>query len=397
MDAPTRVCILGGGFGGLYTALNLSAFPWEPGEKPQVTLIDQADHFLFTPLLYELVTGELQSWEVAPPFEELLAGTGIAFCQGTVESVDLDQRRVLLAAGRELAYDALVLAAGGETPRNQVPGAAEYALPFRTLADANHLREHLRQLESQAQEMLRVIVVGAGPSGIELACKLADRLAQRGRVRLVDRGDQVLKAFSSFHRDLALKALESRGVWVDLETDVISVDQGSITLDYKGQVDTLPVDLVLWTVGTQPRPWVLDLPAGRNERGQLLTLPTLQLVDYPEVFALGDMADTRDARGKRVPTTAQAAFQAADYAAWNLWASLTGRPLLPFRYLHLGEMIALGSDGAAISAMGVNLKGPAAYVTRRLVYLLRMPTLRHRLQVGWNWVAGPVVEWLAQT
>ena len=180
-EQRTRICILGGGFGGLYTALRLSQLPWTKPEKPEIVLVDRSDRFLFSPLLYELMTGELQTWEIAPPFEELLAGTGVRFHQATVANIDLEAQRVQLQDGVDLTYDRLVLALGGETPLNQVTGAGEYALPFRTVADAHRLEERLRVLEESDAEKIRVAIVGGGYSGVELACKLADRLGDRGR------------------------------------------------------------------------------------------------------------------------------------------------------------------------------------------------------------------------
>ncbi len=388
---PEQICILGGGFGGLYTALRLSQLPWLTSPKPQIVLVDQSDRFLFLPLLYELVTGELQTWEIAPPFEELLAETGIRFVQSSVKQIDLAQRQVALENGH-LTYDRLVLALGGETPLDQVPGAAEHALTFRTIADAYRLEERLRSLEESAAEKIRVVVVGAGPSGVELACKLGDRLGQRGRIRLVDRNDEILKASPPFNQTAAKKALEQRQIWIDLETLPIELAAGKIALEYKSQVDEIPVDLVLWTVGTAIAPAIRQLPVAHNERGQVTTTATLQLVDHPEVFALGDLADCRDVEGQQVPSSAQAAFQQADYVGWNLWAGLTDRPLLPFQYSHLGEMLTLGVDSAALAGLGLKLDGPVASLVRRLAYLYRMPTLEHQLKVGFNWILRPFLE-----
>jgi NADH:ubiquinone reductase (non-electrogenic) len=137
----------------------------------------------------------------------------------------------------------------------------------------------------------------------------------------------------------------------------------------------------------------LDLP--KNERQQIQVHPTLQVVDHPEIFALGDLADCKDADGQQVPTTAQSALQQADYAGWNLWASLTHRPLLPFRYQHLGEMMALGIDNATLTGLGVQLDGPLAHVARRLTYLYRMPTLNHQIRVGLNWIEKPLRDLLS--
>ncbi|MGB3295877.1 MAG: FAD-dependent oxidoreductase, partial [Phormidesmis sp.] len=175
------------------------------------------------------------------------------------------------------------------------------------------------------------------------------------------------------------------------------VTANSISLSYKEKVDTLPVDVVLWTVGSKVSPALdaLDLP--RNQRRQFAIDPTLQVSGHPHIFALGDLADGVDGAGKTVPATAQSALQQADYAAWNIWAGLTGRPLLPFRYQHLGEMMTLGSDNATLSGLGLKLDGSLAHVVRRLTYLYRMPTLDHQIRVGLNWITQPVQDLLTNS
>lgn len=394
-EQPNRICILGGGFGGLYTALRLSQLPWEKPQRPEIILVDQNDRFLFSPLLYELLTGELQTWEIAPPYEELLVNTGVRFTQAAVAGINVDEQQVHLQNGPEFSYNRLVLALGGETPLDLAPGVAEYAIPFRTIADAYRLEERLRILEESKTDKIRVAIVGGGYSGVELACKLAERLGERGRLRLIELSDMILRTSPDFNRDAAHKALDDRSVWIDLETAVESIGLDTISLLYKGQTDTIPVDLVLWTVGTKVAPVVRSLPLKQNQRGQLTTTPTLQIPDHPEIFVVGDLADCRDAQGQQVPGTAQAAFQQSDYAAWNIWASLTGRPLLPFCYQQLGEMMTLGTNNATFTGAGVKLDGPLAYLTRRLAYLYRMPTLDHKLKVGFNWMAQPLLDLLS--
>jgi NADH:ubiquinone reductase (non-electrogenic) len=393
--SPKRICILGGGFGGLYTALRLSNLPWPQQEPVEIVLIDQRDRFLFAPLLYELVTGELQTWEIAPPYGELLENTTVRFIQSAVSGVNLGDRQVLLPDQEPLTYDRLVLAVGGDTPMGSVPGVADHAIPFRTVEDAQCLQDRLRLLEASDAETLRVAVIGGGYSGVELACKLADRLGSRGRIRLVERGSEILLTSTDFNRQAAESALSERGVWVDLETTVKSVSADTLSLEYRDQVDEIPVDIVLWTVGTCVTPLVAALDLPKNERQQIQVHPTLQVVDHPEIFALGDLADCKDADGQQVPTTAQSALQQADYAGWNLWASFTHRPLLPFRYQHLGEMMALGIDNATLTGLGVQLDGPLAHVARRLTYLYRMPTLNHQIRVGLNWIEKPLRDLLS--
>jgi NADH dehydrogenase len=395
-QATTRICILGGGFGGLYTALRLSKLPWDSTPKPEIILVDQSDRFLFSPFLYELLTGELQAWEIAPPYQELLQGTGVRFHQAVVSEIDTDKQQVQLQNGLEIAYDRLVLALGGETPLDLVPGATTYAHPFRSITEVYRLEESLRVLEASETEKIRIAIVGAGYSGVELACKLADRIGEKGRFRLIEISDQILRTSPEFNRQAAKKALETRGVFIDLETKVVSIGENTISLEYKTQVDEIPVDLVIWTVGTRVSPVVKTLPLKQNQRGQITTTSKLQVLEHPEIFALGDLADCLDTEGKQVPATAQVAFQQADYTAWNIWASLTNRPLLPFRYQQLGEMMALGVDNATLTGLGIKLDGSLAYIARRLAYLYRLPTLEHQLKVGFSWLVSPIIKTLSQ-
>lgn len=387
------ICILGGGFGGLYTALALSKLNWEDGQ-PEIILVDQRDRFIFAPLLYELVTEELQTWEIAPPYEELLANTGVRFHQSGVENIDIDAHKVSLTDGTDISYDRIVLALGGETPMDMAPGVAEHAIPFRSLEDAYRLKDRLRQLEDSDIEKIRVAIVGGGYSGVEIACKVAEKLGDRGRVRIVERADKILATSPEFNQKAAQKALSEKNVWIDYDTTVTEVGADTISLSYKDKTDTLPVDIVMWTVGNKVSPALdaLDLP--RNERNQFIISPELQVLEHSEIFAIGDLADCKDASGKAVPTTAQSALQQADFTAWNIWASLTGRPLLPFKYQHLGEMMTLGRDNATLTGLGIKLEGNLAHVARRLTYLYRMPTLEHQIRVGVNWITQPLQDLL---
>lgn len=395
MSDPTRIVILGGGFGGLYTALRLSKLPWEASQKPQIILVDQSDRFLFSPLLYEWISGEMETWEIAPPFAELLAGTEIQFLQQKVIGIDLDSKQVRLEHHAPLAYDKLVIALGGQTQPSAIPGVQDYAIPFKTLADAYRLGEKLRLLEASDAEKIRIVVVGGGYSGVEIAAKLGDRLGARGRIRIIERGSSILGSSTEFNRRAAQKALEQRKIWLDLETEISEVEADSISLVYKGQRDRIPVDIVLWTVGAQVSELIRDLPLKHNAQGLISTNEYLQAIEQPDIYALGDAADYRDATGQKVPSTAQSAFQASDYCGWNLWAELTHRPKLPFRYQNLGEMLALGEDNATLNGLGIQLDGSLAYVARRLIYLYRQPTWQHRLNLGLKWATEPLVEWIS--
>ncbi|PSF39504.1 FAD-dependent oxidoreductase [Aphanothece hegewaldii CCALA 016] len=391
-EQPKQICILGGGFGGLYTALRLSQLPWDSSQKPSIFLIDKSDRFLFSPLLYEVITKEMQSWEVAPPFVELLADTSVNFHQGIVTGIDLDNRQIQIDNRPNMAYDQLVIAMGGQTPLVGVSGAKDYAIPFRTLEDAYRLGEKLRDLEQSTREKIRVAVVGGGYSGIEIACKVADRLGERGRLRIIEKGDAILRNSPEHNRITAQKALEKRFIWQDLETSITEITADSISLEYKGEVTNLPVDVVIWTVGSQISDLIGNLSLQHNQQKQITINPFLQAIDHPHIYVLGDVADCQDVTGQKVPPTAQVAIQQADYCAWNIWANLNNRPLLPFRYQALGEMLTLGIDDATINGFGLKLDGEIAHLARRLIYLYRLPTLKHQLNVGLSWITQPILD-----
>ena len=375
-----KVVILGGGFGGLYAALSLARSPLYKSGRCQITLVEKNDRFLFTPLLYELITGELQPWEIAPSYQKLLRGTGIDFCHDVVVGLDLGSRHVYLADRPGLAYDYLAIAIGCETRWVNLPGLKEFALTFRSLVDVERLDGHLQQLESSDRDRIRLAVIGGGPNGVELACKLADRLGKRGEVRLIERGADLVGGFPEGVRRACWQALRQRKVAVDVDIALQAVTQDSLTLARGSQTQTDPVDLVVWTAGTQPKQWLSLMGSPLTPDGKLVVLPTLQLPHYPNVLALGDGA-VIDRPRPPIPATAQVAYQQGPIAARNLLALMQKKPLKQFHYLHLGDMLTLGVGSAIVSSFGLNLTGPLAAIVRRIAYIFRLPTARHRLQV----------------
>jgi demethylphylloquinone reductase len=379
---PSRphFCILGGGFGGLYTALALHQRLKRYPTPCRITLVEPHDRFTFTPLLYELLTQELRPQAVAPTYAQLLANTEIEVQKDWVESISPCHRRVYLRHGEPLTYDYLVVALGSRQRTFATPGVKSHALPFANLEDACKLDRRLVALEQSPLPVIPVAVVGGGPSGVELACKLADRLGQRGQVHLLDRRSALLRAYPRPVQKAALKALRDRRITVHFEAAVEVVEASQICYQQQGQPRQLPAQLVLWAVGTSPHHWPSVEGVAATERGQCLVRPTLQLPQYPEVFVLGDMAAMPWGKGY-APLTAQSAFQAAPLVAHNLWAAIAHRPLKPFTYRHLGTMLTLGQNNAVVCGMGLTLTGWLGGLARRWAYWLRMPTWRHRWRV----------------
>jgi NADH:ubiquinone reductase (non-electrogenic) len=417
MDTLGRpeVAVLGGGFGGLYTALRLCSLDWSGGPKPHVTLVDRDERFSFSPMLYELATGTAATWEVSPSYEELLRDTGVEFVRAVrargrqnsraavrrrprrraphslsphqppqltprahtlapqeVRGLDDDARIVQLHADgdeRSLPYDQCVLAFGMEPARDVVPGIAEHALTFGSQADdALKLRQRLDQLRAASgAEPVRIAIVGGGYVGVELAANLMSWSAAKAdapatRVTLLHRSSSLLPAASDFNRREAERRLADAGVDVRLDTTVTMVGAESLELGgaCSGAADgaadepreLLPAELIVWTAGVRPASVVSSLGLPLDETGRVEADETLRVRGSERLYAIGDAAAVTDARGDPVPPTAQAAMQQADYAAWNVRAALRSEAVMPFRYAALGEMLSLGGDAGSVSALG---------------------------------------------
>lgn len=378
MQTSAHICILGGGFGGLSTARRLA----RRLRQCQITLVDPKPNFVFTPLLYEQFTGELETWEIAPTYGSLLPPQ-VEFRLDSVQRLDLQRRQVELQSGQVLSYDYLVLAVGQQTRAVTTPGADADALSFRSLADSDRLTQRLQALNSNPPQ---IAIVGSGANGVELACKLVD--AYQAQIHLIDQSNTILKGFPVAVQTSAYRALARRTIDLKLETQVEAVGADWIQIRSL-QVQplpsvTLPIDLVVWTTGTQPWNWVRSLPCQQTPQGQLRLRPTLQLLDYPEVFAVGDVAYASDRHGQRLSPTAQVGVQQAVTVAENLCARINRQPLRSFHYRHQGDMLTLGIGEAVVSSPRLHLTGRIAHWLRQGVYLLRLPTWKHRRRVLWQ-------------
>ena len=391
----SRIVIVGGGFGGLFTALELSG-------ADSVTLISDQDHFLFTPMLYEYLSGEVEEWHIAPKYSELL-DENIRTVQGAVSNIDLTQKRVTLeASGEQIEYDILVLAVGGVTNYAGVPGAEEFAIPFRKIAHADVLRSRMvaaldhvpPNLPPQdTRRALTFAVVGAGASGVELSTKMADllrdafeRRALTGepRVLVIEMGQKIVPGMGDAIRQFVADALTESRVEVHTLTRVVRITQNTVSVEHDGVQTDIETAAVVWTGGVLVNPVVDRLAIEKTDRGLILVEPTLQVRAHENVFALGDIAFYKDA----TPTlagTAQLALQQAGLAARNVRALIDGEQLHTKHFEEMGEAVSLGTERAAVLAGGKAFGGPLARQARFALYTSRLPTWHHRLKVGASW------------
>ena len=393
--SQSKIIILGGGFGGLFTALELAG-------AADVTLISEDDHFLFTPMLYEYLSGEVEAWHIAPHYNELLDNR-VNFMRGLATEVDLHSQTVSLTNHSDkLKYDVLVLAVGGITNYVGVKGAEENSLPFRKLAHADHLRQVMVNAldrlppETPPQDVrnaLTFAVVGAGASGCELSTKMADllldavkRRALQGepRVLVIEMGDRVVPGMGGQIRELVDEALRQSHVEVHTLTRVVSVSKDGLTFDHGNKQEELKAAGVVWTGGVKMNPLIEHLDAEKTSRGLLAIKPTLQLASFDNVLALGDIALYPDA-APTLAGTAQLAFQQASLASANVKALINGKQLHTKYFEELGEAISLGTERAAVLTAGKAFGGAIARQARFALYTSRLPTWHHRLRVGASW------------
>jgi NADH:ubiquinone reductase (non-electrogenic) len=395
--ARPRVLILGGGFGGLFTTLDLAGWA-------DVTLVSDEDHFLFTPMLYEYLSGEVEAWHIAPHYNELVDESDVRLIQDEVTAIDLSSKRVTLQKFKDpLDFDALVISVGGITNFVGVEGAEQHSIPFRKIRHADALRRRMVDAldrippdlpPQDVRRDLTFVVVGAGASGCELATKMADllldavkRRALQGepRVLVFEMGDRVVPGMGEQIREFVEDALRESHVEVHTETRVVSVTADSVTFEHGGIREELKTAAIVWTGGVKMRPLLEQLNVEKTSRGLIKIRPTLQLSQYDNVFALGDIACCPPA-DPTLPGTAQLALQEARVAARNIKALLSGHDLETKHFEELGEALSLGTErGAVLLAGGKAFGGALARQARFALYTSRLPTWHHRLRVGASW------------
>ncbi|HJR07408.1 MAG TPA: FAD-dependent oxidoreductase [Pyrinomonadaceae bacterium] len=392
-----RIVVIGGGFGGLFTALELAG-------EGEVTIISAEDHFTFRPMLYEYLSGEVEAWHIAPHYRELLDEDKIRFIHGEVSDVDFEARTVAVEGWAEAqSYDVLVLAVGGVTNYAGVEGADEHALAFRGIADADALRNLMidaldrippEATAEEAHAAATFAVVGGGASGCELSTKMGDLLkdafVRRGlrgepRVVVVEMAEHVVPGMGDELREYVEEALRESGVEVHTRTRVRRVTPDGMTFEQGGELTELKAAGVVWVGGVRVSPLVERLRIPKDARGLVLVEPTLQVQGMREVFSLGD--DARFAAASpQLAGTAQLAFQQASLAAANIRALLRGDGELKTKHFEeMGEALSLGTERAAVLTGGKAFGGALARQARFALYTSRLPTWHHRVKVGASW------------
>jgi NADH dehydrogenase len=397
----TRIVILGGGFGGVYTARHLEKLCKRRSDV-EIVLLSRDNFLLMTPLLFEVCSGTLEMRHCSIPIRDFLRTT--RFAEATVQGIDLERRVVRVAVPgemRELTYDQLVLALGARTNRVMVPGS-EHAFTFKTLADALLLRNHIIERFERADaeldperknRLLTFVIIGGGLVGVELFGELTAfvdgitpfyKHVSRDQVRLVllQAGDRIMPEIDPRLAAYGARVLARRhGADIRTNTPVRAIEPGKVHL----LEETIAAETIVLAAGIVPNPVVAGLPVDKDKRGHIVVDGTMRCRSHPEVWALGDCAFIPAPDGKPYPNLAQHALREARVLARNIFAVLNGRPPQPFVYENLGMMGSLGHSRAFGQLLKLRVRGVVAWFVRRSYYLFQMPGWRRRLRIMIDW------------
>ena len=401
MAERPKVLILGGGFGGVEAVKKLK------DADADVLLVDQHDYHTFQPLLYQVATALLETSIVGHPLPDLFHDhDNVSVKQATVTGIDLDKRRVSFAEMKPRPYDYLVLGLGATVNFFGVPGADKHAFPMYTLPDAVRLKEHVLERWEAADKdasliddgALNVVVVGAGPTGVESAGALAELYRKdfakdypdipqdKARIIVVEAGDAVLSMFKKGLQTYAKKALEKRTVEVMLGEVVASIEPTRVRLK-SGKV--LNAHTLIWGAGQEANAVVSGLGLELQHGQRVPVGPDLTLPDHPEVFVVGDIAWITDTKTKTVlPQLGSVAMQAGEHAGKTISRLIRNKEAEPFEYKDKGTMATIGHRAAVVQFHGGRtLKGTTAWLAWGSVHLALLSTGedRSRAVVDWTW------------
>jgi len=390
MNTKTKVVIVGGGFGGVYTARHLDRLFRD--DEIEITIINKNNYFLFTPLLHEVATGGLTPDSIIEPIREIFRGEHINFVEDSV--IEIDQNlKIVKTAPAVFPYDYLVISPGADTNYMGISGVQEYSFTLKNLPDAIALRNHIIKtcetaVEKHSQQLLTVAVVGAGPTGVELAAEIKEYMHQillsyykdSGlteddiKIHLITTTPDIISMFPERMRSLALHEVRKKGINVMLNTIVTKVEPH--LLRFSDNTD-LKTHTIIWVAGVIPT--LKDIKGiATNLKGRMDINEYLQSVNDTSVFALGDAGGSH-------PMLAQVAVQQGKTVAGNIYALTNKKDLSKFKFLRKGLLISLGQWYALGHFGNITLRGPLMWILWRGVYLFNFISFRKKLEITAEW------------
>ena len=391
MNKP-KVVILGGGFGGLAAARSLA-------KSADVVLVDRHNFQTFLPLLYQVSTAGLAADHVAYPIRGALRKTDVKFRMGSPISIDHKNQEVKLDSSETLKFDHLVVALGSTTADFGIPGVKEFTLGMKSVHEALNIRaEIMRRFEDlcrfEDDTKFSISVIGGGPTGVEMAGAIAElvrgplksdhaKSAANIRVRIIEAGERLLPTFSPSLSKRTKKDLEKLGVEVLVNSPVKLVEHRKVTV---ADGLSLPSEITIWAAGVKGSDAMaqLNLPIAAN---RIVVEPTLQVKNYPNVWALGDIAGALGKDGKPLPMVAPVAIQQGKFIAKQINRVSANKVLKNFKYLDKGSMATIGRNKAVVEVKGLKIAGPVAWLIWIALHLFYLLGGRNKLTTiaDWTW------------
>ena len=406
MSMPWRVVIVGGGFGGLAAAQYLKS------DSVDVTLVDRRNYHLFQPLLYQVATGSLSPGDIAAPLRGVLSRhKNTRVLLGNVVDIDPESKRVHLEDGAVLNYDSLIVAAGSQTSYFGHNEWQEWAPGLKSIEEATTIRHKILYAFEVAERIpdparrrawLTFVIVGAGPTGVELAGAIAEisRQTLKNDFRSICSRDATIilldgapRVLMSFPEDLAVKAtgwLNNLGVQVKCGAMVQHVDKESLMISIAGRTESILSKTVIWAGGITASPLgkllAIQTKAETDKGGRIKVKPDLTIPNYPDIYVIGDLASAADADGRPLPGLAQVAMQGGRYAAKSILRTVKKQPAPPpFHYVDKGSMAVIGRAAAVANVFGAHLSGLLAWLVWVFIHLMYIVTFQNRLKVFIQW------------
>jgi len=372
------IVIVGSGFGGVNVALHLR----KNNPDFSILVIDSKTQFEFKPLLYEVFSDEIKSWEVNPSFDSIYSNSGITFIRNHVKFIDFDKKFLTLQDDLKVQFEYLVLSTGSSPNDFSIKGVREYCSFFNTNKDQLNLKKRLDKTIAVGKSN-KIFIIGAGPSGVELSCKVSDFYKSKFEVNIVEKTSEILNNSKIFNREEAEKTIAKKNINLMKNYSVVEINDQQILLSNNlNQVEKFPYFDVIWTAGIKP-----NLPEFKQQiqkiNNKILINNNLQLNDYPNIFVLGDISQVES--NNSYPVTAQVAMQQGEHVALNLKLLINNEKLLPFKFIDNGEMMSLGIGEATISGLGLTFSGKLAYDFRRIIYASKMPKIGKSIKSTTSW------------
>ena len=401
-----KVVIIGGGFGGLAAAQQLNS------DLLDVTLIDRRNYHLFQPLLYQVATGSLSPGDIAAPLRGVLSRQrNTRVLLGTVVDVDPDSKRVFLEDGAILEYDSLIVAAGSQTSYFGHNEWQEWAAGLKSVEEAITIRHKILYAFEVAERIfdapqrrawLTFVIVGAGPTGVELAGAIGEIAQQtlkndfrsinpgEAKIILLDGAPRVLMNFPQDLAEKATGALAKLGVDVKCGVRVNDLDKDGLTIEIDNRTDSIAARTVIWAGGITALPLgkllAIRSKAETDKGGRIKVKSDLTIPNYPDIYVIGDLASAAGRDGKMLPGLAQVAMQGGSYAAKSIVRKVKGQPELPeFHYFDKGSLAVIGRAAAIADVFGFRMSGFLAWVVWAFIHLLYLITYQNRLLVFVKW------------